>query len=158
MTEQIIEIDSLRQALEGRAIYLLSLREHGRKELAYKLSQKFPEAEKVPGLVTDILEKCEQEGWLSDERYIEAYVRQALEKGHGPFKIQQNLQMRTERDDLVQAYLSMEDSEWAEIAKQVLLKKYGETTKPKARNEQAKRMRFLQSRGFSPTHVWKAFE
>ncbi|WP_269471162.1 RecX family transcriptional regulator [Thiomicrorhabdus aquaedulcis] len=38
-----------------------------------------------------------------------------------------------------------------------VIKKYGATTKPKEPKEQAKRMRFLQSRGFTGQAVWKAF-
>lgn len=151
------ETERLKSTLEAKAVHLLSVREHGGKELAYKLQQKFPEAEKVPSLINEVLSHCQHQGWLSDERFIEAYVRQALDKGQGPLKIQQSLQLRTDREDLVQAALCFDDAEWAEIARSVLEKKYGDALRPKARNEQAKRMRFLQSRGFSASQIWKAF-
>jgi regulatory protein len=147
----------LAQEMESRAVYLLSQREHGRKELAYKLSQKFPQSEDYPGLVDIVLDKCEDQRWLSDERYVEAYVRQAMEKEQGPYKIKQALQMRTDRQDLVEAYLAMEDSDWADIAASALERKYGDTAKPSQAKEQARRMRFLQSRGFSQSQIWKAF-
>lgn len=151
------ERQELAQQVESRAVYLLSMREHGRKELANKLIQKFSEVENHPGLVDFVLDKCVENNWLSDERYIEAYVRQSMKKGQGPYKIRQTLRQRTSREDLVEAYLAMEDSDWVDLAKEVLQKKYGESSGSLERKEQAKRMRFLQSRGFSQSQIWKAF-
>ncbi|MDG4812159.1 regulatory protein RecX [Hydrogenovibrio sp. 3SP14C1] len=151
------ERQELAKQLESRAVYLLSMREHGRKELANKLFQKFAEVENYPGLVDFVLDKCVENNWLSDERYIEAYVRQAMEKGQGPYKIRQTLRLRTSREDLVEVHLAMEDSDWADLAKEVLQKKYGKSSGSLERKEQAKRMRFLQSRGFSQSQIWKAF-
>jgi len=72
------EVDSeLLQQLENRAVALLAIREHGRKELKYKLLQKLPEAEKQPGLVDFALDELEEKGWLSEARFIERYVQQA---------------------------------------------------------------------------------
>ncbi|MBD3612640.1 MAG: regulatory protein RecX [Hydrogenovibrio crunogenus] len=147
----------LAQQLESRAVYLLSMREHGRKELTNKLIQKIAGVEDYPGLVDFVLDKCVENNWLSDERYIETYVRQAMEKGQGPYKIRQTLRQRTHRDDLIDAYLAMDDSDWADLAKDALLKKYGEPVHSLERKEQARRMRFLQSRGFSQSQIWKAF-
>jgi len=104
-----------------------------------------------------VLDKCVENNWLSDERYIETYVRQAMEKGQGPYKIRQTLRQRTHRDDLIDAYLAMDDSDWADLAKDALLKKYGAPVHSLERKEQARRMRFLQSRGFSQSQIWKAF-
>lgn len=151
------DAQTLAQEMESRAVYLLSLREHGRKELGYKLSQKFPHSEDYPGLVDIVLDKCEEHRWLSDERYVETYVRQAIEKQQGPYKIKQALQMRTDRQDLVEDFLAMEDADWADIAIQALERKYGDSAKPSEAKEQARRMRFLQSRGFSQSQIWKAF-
>lgn len=156
---------ALLQQLEARALQLLAQREHASKELAYKLNQKFLPlfsdanmTEKLPGLVILTLEKCLENGWLSDERYVEAYVHQSMLKGHGPYKIRQNLQQRCDRDDLIDAHLALDDSDWVEMAKEVLIKKFGDSKKPAAQKDQAKRMRFLQSRGFSQSQIWKVFD
>lgn len=148
----------LLQQLENRAVALLAIREHGRKELQYKLLQKCPEAQDQPGLVESALDELEQKGWLSDERYIEQYVRQACEKGQGPYKIRQALQQRSDANELIDGYLAMDDQDWAEIARDSLIKKYGDAQKPSEAKEQARRMRFLQSRGFSQSQIWKAFQ
>jgi regulatory protein len=43
------------------------------------------------------------------------------------------------------------------VARALLDKKYGETAKPAESKEQARRLRFLQSRGFSASQCYKAF-
>ncbi|VAW44519.1 Regulatory protein RecX [hydrothermal vent metagenome] len=158
----------LRKQIESRAVYLLGIREHGAKELKSKLLTKFPETpellaeyQEVSGFVSnvidDVLRHCQENNWQSDERYIEQSVRNWAAKGSGPIKIRQKLQQASSRDDLICAYLDWDDSEWLELALDVLLKKYGNTHLPNDRKEQAKRMRFLQSRGFASEVIWKAF-
>jgi len=162
------EVQDLCKQIESRAVYLLAMREHGAKELKTKLVTKFPETpellaacKELPGLVKslidDVLKKCQDNNWQSDERYIEQAVRNWAAKGSGPVKIRQKLQQASYRDDLITMYLDWDESEWLELAKDVLVKKYGDTCKPETRNEQAKRMRFLQSRGFAPHVIWQAF-
>ncbi len=162
------EVQPLSKKIESRAVYLLAMREHGAKELKTKLVTKFPETpellatcKELPGLVKslvdDVLKKCHDNNWQSDERYIEQAVRNWAAKGSGPVKIRQKLQQASYRDDLITMYLDWDESEWLELAKDVLIKKYGDTCKPEARNEQAKRMRFLQSRGFAPHVIWQTF-
>lgn len=161
-------VEKLAKQIESRAVYLLGIREHGLKELKSKLKTKFPETpelleecQELPGLVKslidDVLQRCQDNNWQSDERYIEQAVRNWTAKGSGPNKIRQKLLVATDRDDLISIYLDWDESEWVELAQDVLTKKYGDTQKPEARNEQAKRMRFLQSRGFTPNIIWKAF-
>lgn len=153
----MIDLNDLTKQVESRALALLAMREHGDLELIAKLNQKFPELENQPGLVKIVLENCQKQGWQNDERFIEAYVRQALDKGHGPYKIRQALQGKTSHSESLEAALDLGDEDWVELAQAALEKKYGDLDKPKARNEQAKRMRFLQSRGFTQSQIYKAF-
>lgn len=162
------EVQTLAKQIESRAVYLLGIREHGLKELKSKLLTKFPETpelleacQELPGLVKSLidgaLQRCQDNNWQSDERYIEQAVRNWTAKGSGPNKIRQKLSIATTRDDLISLYLDWDESEWLALAQDVLIKKYGDTHKPEDRNEQAKRMRFLQSRGFSPNIIWRVF-
>lgn len=144
--------------MEQRAVRLLAMREHGEKELAQKLSQKFPLTENRPGLVDFVILTCRENGWLSEARFVESYVRQAKEKGQGPYKIRQALNQKTRDSDLIEAQLAEDDRDWAERAREALIKKYGDAQKPTQMKEQAKRMRFLQSRGFSQSQIYKAFQ
>ncbi len=143
--------------IESRAVYLLSIREHGDLELLQKLLQKFPEAKKYSNILQDVLVTCKENGWQNDARYIESFVRYAIEKGQGCYKIRHNLKCRTSHISLVDGELDLDDEIWIEQARSVLVKKYGDALKPSQRNEQAKRMRFLQSRGFTQSQIYKAF-
>lgn len=159
---------ALQQQIESRAVYLLGMREHGAKELKQKLITKFPETDEllaefeleagqVAEIIDDVLAHCAQEGWQSEERYIEQLIRNLAEKGQGPLKIRQKLQQTSSQSGLINAYLDWDDADWIEIAQAALLKKFGETKKPSQSNVLAKRMRFLQSRGFGQSVIWKAF-
>ncbi len=155
---------ALQQQIQARAVYLLAMREHGDLELTQKLRQKFKSIaqvqallEELPFLVQETLVICQHENWQSDVRYIEAYVRQAFEKGQGAYKIRQNLQGRTSHQIEVEQALALDDEVWIELAQTVLDKKYGDHELPEQRKEQAKMMRFLQSRGFSQTQIYKSF-
>lgn len=158
----------LSKRIEAKAVALLAMREHGSKELQQKLLKKFPETPELlseyseqPGLVkqlvNDVLRICQENNWQSDERYLEQAVRNYVDKGHGPQKIRQKLQQTCYDSELISAALDWDESDWAELAQIVLEKKYGDAKKPVEQKEQAKRMRFLQSRGFAPSTIWKAF-
>jgi len=168
LSDGLVEVQNLAKQIESRAVYLLGIREHGAKELKTKLLTKFPETPELldacqeqPGLVKELVEnvlkRCQENNWQSDERYIEQSVRNWAAKGSGPNKIRQKLMAASNREDLISMYLDWDDSEWLELAAEVLVKKYGDRCKPTERNEQAKRMRFLQSRGFTPNIIWKVF-
>ncbi len=148
------------KTIEARAIYLLAIREHGSLELAQKLRQKFSYLDlgNLPSLVDFVVLKCQKNNSLSDERYIESYIRNALEKGQGFYKIKQSLQAKTTAEELIVTYLDLGDEQWIEQAQQVLRKKYGADFKSNTPKEQAKKMRFLQARGFSQEQIWKAFK
>lgn len=142
--------------LESKALALLAMREYGDLELMQKLAQKCPEATRDE--IAEVLLKCQTQNWQSDQRYVDAFVAFSCAKGHGPYKIRHALEPRTSHSDLVNAALDIDEEEWIEMASQVLAKKYGEGDAAHSAKEQASRMRFLQSRGFSQSQIWKAFK
>lgn len=142
----------------GRAQMLLAMREHGAKELAVKLQQKFEDYDGAASLVDQVIEFCQQQNWQSDARYVESYVRMAMEKGQGALKIRQKLMRASDSQSIIDAHLSLDDDVWCDIAREQLEKKYSDTQPPADRKEHAKRLRFLQSRGFSVSQCYKAFK
>lgn len=167
-TEAQQAVEQLFKQIESRAVMLLAIREHGAKELKTKLISKFPETPEllaetqepaglVKYLIDDVIELCQTHNWQSDERYLEQVVGSMMEKGQGPMKIRQKCQQACQDSSLIDAYLDIDSSEWLAIAREVMMKKYGDLSRPANRNEQAKRMRFLQSRGFASEVVWKVF-
>src|SRR5690606_26093427 len=72
------------------AMYWLARRDHSRQEIHRKLQKKFG-AELDTGPYLDWLE---EHNFLNDARYIEVFLRSAIERGHGLLRIRQDLQQR----------------------------------------------------------------
>lgn len=131
--------------LRTRALRLLARREHSRAELARKLA---PRAES-PEALADLLDSLEQKKQLSDARYAEARVRQ-LSRKYGAARIRQDLKANGVGGDIVDG-VSGEGE--LERARAILDRKY--RSPATSREERAKRMRFLQSRGFSSDVIFR---
>lgn len=97
-----------------------------------------------------------QDGLQSDERYAESYVHMRRKRGYGPLKIKQELQQRGVSSDLVDIFVEFNDKIWLDTACQAYEKKFSGKQLDTA-NERAKRMRFLQSRGFTGDIIQKTF-
>jgi regulatory protein len=131
----------------------LARREHTRLELTRKLKAK----DFIDSEIEEVLEALAREGLQSDERYTESYVHMRRKRGYGPLKIKLELKQRGISSDLIAAYLKFNDEIWLETACQAYKKKFGSKLFDSA-NEQAKRMRFLQSRGFTGDIIQKTFD
>jgi regulatory protein len=125
--------------LKARALRHLARREHSRAELARKLA---PHAES-PKLLDELLEELTRKRQLCDERYAEARAH-GLSRKYGAARIRQDLKARGVADALAARVSSQGD---LEKARAILARKYRQVAS--TREETAKRMRFLQSRGFS---------
>ena len=122
---------------------LLSRREHSAFEIRDKLHKRdFDESEIAQAIV-----ELQQGGWLSDERFAEAYIRMRQLKGFGPVRIAMELNERGVDEIIVDEYLHTDDDIWQQTLERQYQKKY--KNKPVADyNDKAKRIRFLQYRGF----------
>jgi regulatory protein len=125
--------------LKTRALRYLVRREHSRAELVRKLAPH-AESEAALNAVVDLLQSRKQ---LSDERFAEERAR-SLSRKYGAAKIRQDLNERGVADEIVER-VSGEGE--LQRAKSILQRKYREPAA--SREEQAKRARFLQGRGFS---------
>ena len=127
-----------------KAMDLLARREHLRSELEIKLTKRFG-----PDLVdvSTVLDQLEQDQLLSDQRFAEAYVRHRSGRGYGPERIQQDLRHKGACAELAVAVLKASETDWAELAREVRHKKFGEAV-PADFKEKSRQLRFLQYRGF----------
>ena len=125
--------------LKARALRFLARREHSRAELSRKLA---PHAESAEALLF-LLDELEKRKQLSDERYAEVRSNWMARK-YGTARIRQDLKAKGIADALV-ARVSAGGE--LERAKAILARKYRDVAS--TREETARRMRFLQSRGFS---------
>ena len=131
----------------------LSRREHGFIELQRKLAQHFNDTQIIQEELTHLVEQ----GYLSDQRFTESFIRYCSNNGKGPQRIQQELKQRGINDNLIEECIAKAEIDWFELAKQVRCKRYGDTT-PKDFQERAKQMRFLQYRGFTTDQIKYSLE
>lgn len=133
-----------RQRAVESAIRLLARREHSSLELRRKLESRGHAAEMVEGVVAEVVAN----GFQSDARFAESFVRSRLARGQGMLKIRAGLRDRGIDANLVAATLDLDDDEWCRLATGALRKRFGDTP-PHDHAEWAKRARFLARRGFS---------
>ena len=132
--------------LRARALRLLARREHTRQELESKLSPHAGSSEDLKGLLTGLKQKNQ----LSEERFAEERARR-LSRKYGAARIRQDLKAKGVSEELISRFSSSENE--MQKAKEILERKY--RTPAATREEKAKRMRFLQSRGFSSEIIFK---
>jgi len=138
------------------AMNLLARREHSRRELRQKLLKKFSgvgvHLEENAEIVERQLDQLAQENLQSDERFAQSYVRMRAGRGYGPRRIRQELRERGLSDDeLVVAFEAMEES-WFDLAWSAFEKKFGASPSEDIK-ERARRVRFMQYRGFGREHI-----
>lgn len=132
------------------AVKLLSRREHSAFEIRDKLQKRdFTEEE-----ITQAISELQQGGWLSDERYAEAYIRMRQQKGFGPIRIAMELHERGVEESIVEAFIDDSEESWQQILERQYLKKY-KNRPVEDYNDKAKRIRFLQYRGFSLDTIYR---
>lgn len=130
----------------------MARREHSRYELVRKLKSKGVHASEVDDLVATL----EQEGLQSDEQFIEAFIHSRQTRGYGPLKIQQELRQRGVKADLIHQFLSLQSDEWFVLAQREYDKKFAAGSSSRFSNaERAKRVRFLQARGYPNDIIYK---
>ena len=130
--------------MRNYAMGLLTGRDYSRAELATKLSKRFDEH----SAIDEVLQRLADEGLQSDVRFAEAFVRSRILRGHGLTRIRQDIRQKGIADELVGQTLEEADVDWMTLAREVAQRKFGRRQAADQR-ETAKRMRFLQYRGFS---------
>jgi regulatory protein len=129
-------------SLKGRALRLLSQREHSRAELERKLSAH----EEVPGELAKALDELQARDFINDGRAVDSVVNRRSGK-LGSTRIKQELAAKGLSGEAVaEALENLKDTEFSR-AQEVWRKKFG--TPPQDPHERAKHMRFLITRGFN---------
>ena len=150
-----LTFDTLEDALaptRHAAVRLLGRREYGASELYNRLCQKGYPKEAVEITMAWLKDKDLQ----SDERFVEVFVRSKKSRGQGPVRVRAELQQLEIAEELIDRYLSEDDEEWANLARQAWQKKFGNSMK-NTREDRAKQQRFLYYRGFSSGQIRAVF-
>lgn len=129
-------------SLKGRALRLLSQREHSRAELARKLAAH----EEVPGELAKALDELQARDFINDGRAVDSLINRRAGK-LGSARIKQELATKGLSGEAVaEALEHLKDTEFSR-AQEVWRKKFGTPAQdPQAR---AKQLRFLITRGFN---------
>lgn len=136
----------LQPSLKGRALRLLSLREHSRQELERKLKP----FEQTPGELAEALDFLQAKDFINEQRVVESVVNRRSKK-LGASRVRQELQAKgLPVEAIAEAVQAMRSTE-LERAHEVWRKKFGEP--PQDVTARAKQIRFLVSRGFAPEVV-----
>ena len=129
-------------SLTGRALRLLSSREHSRAELQRKLAPH----EETPGELAAVLDKLAAKDLQSDQRAVDSLVYRRSAK-LGTQRLRQEMQSKgMDPQAVAQTVALLRTSEQAR-ALEVWRKKFGSPASTPA--ERAKQVRFLAGRGFS---------
>ena len=135
-------------SLKGRALRLLSQREHSRLELERKLKP----FEETPGELAEALDLLQAKDFINEQRVVESVVNRRAAK-LGASRVRQELQAKgLPVEAITQAVQEMRSTE-LERAREVWRKKFG--APPADQAARVKQVRFLVSRGFSPEVVSK---
>jgi len=135
-------------SLTGRALRLLSTREHSRAELERKLAR----FEEETGQLAKVLDALAAKDFINEERVVESVLHRRSGK-LGASRIRQELQAKgLAPDAIAQAMDDLRGSE-LERAREVWRKKFGHA--PVDAAERGKQMRFLASRGFGGETIHK---
>lgn len=154
------------------AMNLLARREHSLSELQTKLSRRFA----LPDMVASVLHALQRENLQSDERYAESLLRQRLQRGYGPARVRQDMRERGLDDAAIAAAHAAVEPDWFAVAEEAFARKFGgsavvlpashssaddeaavdpalrRAAQQAAFKEKARRMRFMQYRGFATEH------
>jgi regulatory protein len=133
---------AIKPSLKGRALRLLSQREHSRKELEQKLKPH----EETPGELAEALDFLAAKDFINEKRVVESVVNRRSTK-LGAARVRQELMAKgLPADEIAEAVQTMRCTEF-ERALVVWRKKFG--APPSDASERGKQVRFLVSRGFA---------
>jgi regulatory protein len=135
-------------SLKGRALRLLSQREHSRTELERKLAPH----EEVPGELAKALDELQARDFINDARAVESVVHRRASK-LGMARVKQELAAKGLSGETVATALEgLRETELSR-AREVWRKKFDQPAADT--QERAKQVRFLMARGFNAEVVRK---
>jgi len=128
-------------SLKGRALRLLSQREHSRLELERKLQAH----EEEPGQLQRTLDELQAKGFIDEARVLESVLHRRAAR-LGATRIRQELQAKgLDAERVAQAVAQLRGSELAR-AREVWRRRFGDL--PQDAAQRMKQSRFLAARGF----------
>jgi len=147
MSDDVLNSDA-GKVIKSKVFSYLSRREYTRRELQDKCRTR-----DNADVLEIVLDYFSAEGYQSDERFCESFVRARKAQGKGPEKIRQDLRARGISSMLIEQYIEEANTTVDEDLTRVYTNKY-RGVPAKDQKEKARRLRFLVSRGFSPSKIY----
>jgi regulatory protein len=135
-------------SLTGRALRLLSSREHSRAELERKLAQYETEL----GELARVLDNLQAKDFINEGRVVASVLYRRAPK-LGALRVKQELQSKGLAPEAVAEAVAQLRTSELERAREVWRKKFG--VPPEDAAARGKQMRFLASRGFGGDTIHK---
>jgi regulatory protein len=128
-------------SLKGRALRLLSQREHSRRELERKLAKY----EEEPGQLQRALDELQAHGFIDEQRVVDSHLHRRAPR-LGAARLRQELQAKGLDAERIAAALSELRASEVDRAREVWRRKF--QALPNEPTERARQSRFLAARGF----------
>ena len=151
MNDPVVSLNDLR----AYAMNLLARREYAVNELQGRLCAKWRGQEGIHALASKLVTELVEEGALSDQRYVAAFVRSRQQRSQGPIKIRAELRQRQLPVALIDETLQQSSSYWIDLAANWLSRQQGDEL---GYEDRAKYYRRLVNRGFSHEQAMTALE
>jgi len=135
------------------AYRLLGRREYSVFELEQRMRQKWPGVDGLDLLADELLEALQEENLLSDERFVESFVRSRINRYQGPLKIKAALRDKGVSDSLISMELEAHSERWTSLAAEWLERQH---TGPIDFDTKKKLYRRLANRGFTHSQAMDA--
>ena len=132
-----------------RAVDLLSRREHSAKELTNKLKQKDFSSDDI----AEVLLYLQEKNYQSDVRFAESACNSRVNKGYGWRYIQQELSFKGVNSSVISELKESLTIDWYYQAELAYNRRFGDS-EIKDQKDKAKRIRFMQSRGFDSDQIF----
>jgi len=133
----------------GKALGLLSRREHSERELKRKLDRKGYTGDET----AQALAKLQEQAFQSDERFADLLVRSRVSQGQGPRRILAELRTHGIADTEAREALEREGTDWLVLARQIYRRRFASAVAEGDRRETTRRAAFLLRRGFDAATV-----
>ena len=139
----------MNKAILHKGIDLLSRREHSELELRNKLRlREFQDDE-----ITIVIDYLIENDYLSESRFADSVYRTRVNKGYGKRYIENELTQKGVSSTDIHAAAQELDVDWYHQVKIVYKKRFGDMPMAEQKDK-AKRIRFLQYRGFSTDEIF----
>tara|TARA_R110002110_G_scaffold12493_1_gene59218 strand:+ start:29556 stop:30029 length:474 start_codon:yes stop_codon:yes gene_type:complete len=135
-------------SIRNSAIRLLARREHSRRELSLKLTQRGFESSAIDQVISDL----EQDDLLSESRFINMIVRVRSSRGVGPLKIIAELQTHGIHQREIELDADWQTIDWIQVGCMARAKRFNDLA-PESIAEKSKQTRHLIQRGFRRDQV-----